>query len=40
MPTIIDVFDYVIALRQQIQQKDQQIQQLQAQVDHLNKSKK
>jgi len=40
MPTIIDVFDYVIALRQQIQQKDMQIQQLQAEIETLKKSKK
>jgi hypothetical protein len=40
MPTIIDVFDYVIALRQQIQQKDIQIQQLQAEIETLKKSKK
>mgnify|MGYP005990229439 FL=1 len=40
MPTIIDVFDYVIALRQQIQQKDMQIQQLQAEIETLKKTKK
>ena len=40
MPTIIDVFDYVIALRQQIQQKDIQIQQLQAELEILKKGKK
>lgn len=40
MPTIIDVFDYVIALRQQIQQKDIQIQQLQAEIETLKKTKK
>lgn len=47
MPTIIDVFDYVIALRQQIQQKDIQIQQkdmriqqLEAEIETLKKSKK
>tara|TARA_R110002012_G_scaffold283640_1_gene474088 strand:- start:2600 stop:2722 length:123 start_codon:yes stop_codon:yes gene_type:complete len=40
MPTIIDVFDYVIALKQQIQQKDIQIQQLQAEIETLKKSKK
>jgi regulator of replication initiation timing len=33
MPTIIDVFDYVIALRQQIQQ-------LQAEIEILKKDKK
>jgi len=40
MPTIIDVFDYVIALRQQIQQKDIQIQQLQAEIETLKKTKR
>lgn len=40
MPTIIDVFDYVIALKQQIQQKDIQIQQLQAEIEILKKGKK
>jgi hypothetical protein len=40
MPTIIDVFDYVIALRQQVQQKDIQIQQLQAELEILKKGKK
>ena len=40
MPTIVDVFDYVIALRQQIQQKDIQIQQLQAELEILKKGKK
>jgi len=40
MPTIIDVFDYVIALRQQIQQKDIQIQQLQTELEILKKGKK
>jgi hypothetical protein len=40
MPTIIDVFDYVIALKQQIQQKDMQIQQLQAEIETLKKTKK
>jgi len=33
MPTIIDVFDYVIALRQQVQQ-------LQAELEILKKGKK
>jgi hypothetical protein len=33
MPTIIDMVDYIIALKQQVQQ-------LQAQLDHLNKPKK
>jgi len=40
MPTIIDVFDYVIALRQQVQQKDIQIQQLQTELEILKKGKK
>lgn len=40
MPTVIDLVDYIIALKQQVQQKDQQIQQLQAELDHLNKGKK
>ena len=40
MPTIIDVFDYVIALKQQIQQKDMRIQQLEAEIETLKKSKK
>jgi hypothetical protein len=40
MPTIIDLVDYIIALKQQLQQREQQIQQLQADVDHLNKAKK
>jgi hypothetical protein len=33
MPTIIDMVDYIIALKQKIQQLEQQI-------DHLNKPKK
>ncbi len=40
MPTIIDISDYIIALRQQIQQKDIQIQQLQAEIETLKKTKK
>mgnify|MGYP003144092392 FL=1 len=40
MPTIIDVFDYVIALKQQGQQKDMRIQQLEAEIETLKKSKK
>ena len=40
MPTVIDLVDYIIALHQQVPQKDQQIQQLQAELDHLNKGKK
>lgn len=40
MPTIIDIFDYVIALKQQIQQKDMRIQQLEAEIETLKKSKK
>jgi len=39
MPTIIDLCDYVIALKQQVQQKDIQIQQLQAEIETLKKSK-
>ena len=40
MPMIIDTMDYIIALRQQIQQKDMQIQQLQAEIETLKKTKK
>jgi len=40
MPTIIDVFDYVIALKQQVQQRDIQIQQLQAEIETLKKTKR
>lgn len=40
MPTIIDISDYIIALRQQIQQKDIQIQQLQAEIETLKKTKR
>jgi len=40
MPTIIDLCDYIIALKQQVQQKDMQIQQLQAEIEILKKGKK
>lgn len=40
MPMIIDTVDYIIALKQQVQQKDIQIQQLQAEIETLKKSKK
>jgi hypothetical protein len=36
MPTIIDLVDYIIALKQEIQKKDQIIQQLET----INKAKK
>jgi hypothetical protein len=36
MPTIIDVFDYVIALRQKIQQLEQELNQIKT----INKVKK
>lgn len=40
MPTIIDIFDYVSALKQQVQQRDIEIQQLQAEIEILKKGKK
>ena len=40
MPMIIDTVDYIIALRQQGQQKDMRIQQLEAEIETLKKSKK
>jgi conjugal transfer/entry exclusion protein len=40
MPTIIDIFDYVSALKQQVQQRDIQIQQLQTELEILKKGKK
>ncbi len=36
MPTIVDIFDYVIALRQKIQQLEQELQQIKT----INKVKK
>ncbi len=40
MPTIIDLCDYVSALKQQVQQRDIQIQQLQAEIETLKKTKR
>tara|TARA_R110000796_G_scaffold106846_1_gene217397 strand:- start:54 stop:176 length:123 start_codon:yes stop_codon:yes gene_type:complete len=40
MPTIIDLLDYVIALKQKINQLEQHIQQQEEQIKGINKAKK
>tara|TARA_R110000744_G_scaffold29685_1_gene70624 strand:+ start:681 stop:803 length:123 start_codon:yes stop_codon:yes gene_type:complete len=40
MPTIIDLLDYIIALKQKINQLEQHIQQQQEQLKNINKVKK
>tara|TARA_R110000851_G_scaffold217938_1_gene370856 strand:+ start:192 stop:314 length:123 start_codon:yes stop_codon:yes gene_type:complete len=40
MPTIIDLLDYIIALKQKINQLEQHIQQQEAQLKNINKVKK
>ena len=40
MPTIIDMCDYIIALKQEIAKKDILIQQLEEQIEEINKGKK
>jgi len=40
MPTIIDLLDYIIALKQKIAQLEQHIQQVQAELDTFKKAKK
>ena len=40
MPTIIDLLDYIIALKQKINQLEQHIQQQDEQIKGINKVKK
>ena len=40
MPTIIDLLDYIIALKQKINQLEQHIQQQDEQLKNINKVKK
>jgi len=40
LPTISDIFDYVISLRQQLAQKDQIINSIQTQLKELQEEKK
>ena len=39
MATIIDIIDYITALRNEIQKKDSLIQVLQAQLEEINRRK-
>jgi hypothetical protein len=40
MPTIIDLLDYVIALKQELIKKDRVIEELNRQIKDINKQKK
>jgi|TARA_R110000851_G_scaffold333261_1_gene511777 hypothetical protein len=40
MPTIVDIFDYVIALKQEIIKRDRIIEEINIQLKDINKQKK